>query len=508
MRNILHLRSVTRNVCDTIFQMGKKKLHVIDVSGLSHHRNGWVSYFDDVKAILFVASLSCYDQVMMEEEGVNRMVDSLVLFEEMVNHELLKKKDFIFFLNKKDLFEKKIKKKHIVDYFPQYKGKRGSASQGIKYFNSKFRDQNKTEKAIITHITCCTDTKVMEVIVSAVLTSILGSQMDKERKEYERYKEEPKLLLLGSSDSGKSTLLKQLKILHGGGFGEKEKELSRKRIIGGIFRAITTLVNSIAEFELMHVKESYQELLLWYEDWNGAEMPITPEILAKTKAAWSEGTVRGIFESGKVLLPDTTSYFMDSIDRILAPSYSPTNSDILNLRTVTQSVSDTVFQVDGQRLHVLDVSGLSHHRNGWMSYFEDVHSVIFVASLSSYDQMMVEEPDVNRMVDSIVLFEEMVNHKMLKNKFFILFLNKKDLYEQKIRRKDIVNYFPNYKGKKGSLSQGIKYFEAKFRDQNKFPKEIVTHITCCTDSEIMKVIIQGVLTSIMSGQMKAAGFST
>ena len=48
-----------------------------------------------------------------------------------------------------------------------------------------------------------------------------------EKKIYEEYLAEPKLLILGSSDCGKSTLLKQMKILHGKGFnnGEKEKAL-------------------------------------------------------------------------------------------------------------------------------------------------------------------------------------------------------------------------------------------------------------------------------------------
>jgi hypothetical protein len=138
---------------------------------------------------------------------------------------------------------------------------------------------------------------------------------------------------------------------------------------------------------------------------------------------------------------------MGELDRITAQSFTPTDQDLLNLRTVTQVVSDTVFQISGETLHVFDVSGLSHHRNGWISYFDDVNCVIFVASLSCYDQNMVEEEGVNRMVDSVVLFENMINHPLLKSTQFILFLNKKDVYEKKVQTKNIVDYFPNYKGR-------------------------------------------------------------
>lgn len=63
-----------------------------------------------------------------------------------------------------------------------------------------------------------------------------------EKKLFLKYKAEPKLLILGSSDSGKSTLLKQLKIIHGNGFTDAEKELSKCGIIHNIITALATLL--------------------------------------------------------------------------------------------------------------------------------------------------------------------------------------------------------------------------------------------------------------------------
>ncbi|KAJ3335088.1 hypothetical protein HDU91_002371, partial [Kappamyces sp. JEL0680] len=85
---------------------------------------------------------------------------------------------------------------------------------------------------------------------------------------------------------------------------------------------------------------------------------------------------------------------MAKIEECCSEGYKPSHegrpalltADILKLRTVTQSISDTVFKVQSKNIHFIDVSGLKHHRKAWLSYFDDVHSILFVVSLSSYDQ--------------------------------------------------------------------------------------------------------------------------
>jgi hypothetical protein len=71
---------------------------------------------------VFVASLSAYDQMMIENNTKNRMEDSLELFASISNNPLLAKMQFILLLNKRDLFEEKITKSSIIDYFPDYPG--------------------------------------------------------------------------------------------------------------------------------------------------------------------------------------------------------------------------------------------------------------------------------------------------------------------------------------------------------------------------------------------------
>ncbi|KAJ3205268.1 hypothetical protein HK099_000872, partial [Clydaea vesicula] len=81
----------------------------------------------------------------------------------------------------------------------------------------------------------------------------------------------------------------------------------------------------------------------------------------------------------------------------------------------------------------------------WVPYFaSNVTAIIFIAAISSYDQFMEEEPETNRLVDSLKLFTDVCNHKLLKESSMILFLNKYDLFIQKITYSSINKYFPEF----------------------------------------------------------------
>ncbi|KAJ3325396.1 Guanine nucleotide-binding protein G(t) subunit alpha-3 [Boothiomyces sp. JEL0866] len=263
--------------------------------------------------------------------------------------------------------------------------------------------------------------------------------LKEEKKAYEKYLKEPKLLILGSSDCGKSTLLKQMKILHGNGFNEFEKKAARDNIRTNLINALTQMLKCTPL-----QSEDKNNFLSFSEDWPTPDNAIPKEMVDTVKRLWEIPEVKASCKDLK--LPETTPFFFNAVERLSEAQYSPTDEDILNLRTVTQCVSETIFNINGSNFHFFDVSGLRHHRKAWFSYFEHVTTVLFVASISSYDQNLVEDPTVNRMVDSLVLFEQIANHKLMAKPQFVLFFNKKDLYEVKIKQVGIREFFPEYDG--------------------------------------------------------------
>lgn len=95
-----------------------------DVGGQRSQRRKWVYCFEDVRAVLFVVALSGFDMTLLEDTTVNRLEESLNLFEQIVNNRWFKEASFVLFLNKLDLFREKImcSSRQLSAFFPDYKG--------------------------------------------------------------------------------------------------------------------------------------------------------------------------------------------------------------------------------------------------------------------------------------------------------------------------------------------------------------------------------------------------
>ena len=97
---------------------------------------------------------------------------------------------------------------------------------------------------------------------------------------------------------------------------------------------------------------------------------------------------------------------------------------------------------------MVDVGGQRSERRKWIHCFESVTSIIFVTSLSEYDQVLLEEKNQvrkwiqitisptdgsqNRMAESLVLFESVINSRWFLCTSIILFLNKIDIFKNKL----------------------------------------------------------------------------
>lgn len=92
-----------------------------------------------------------------------------------------------------------------------------------------------------------------------------------------------------------------------------------------------------------------------------------------------------------------TEYFLDALPRILTDDYLPSDADISRCYTVTTGVHPVTFVIDGsQPFTLFDVGGRRSERRKWlwMDCFRNAGIVIFVASLDTYNEGLLEYPAV------------------------------------------------------------------------------------------------------------------
>jgi len=316
------------------------------------------------------------------------------------------------------------------------------------------------------------------------------------QNEKQQFDSEIKLLLLGAGESGKSTIAKQMKIIHLDGFPEKER-LSYKTIIySNVFLSLHALINATKDMNIPLTSESATAAARFADEPSLVES-LSPEIAKDIKCLWSDPGIRKAYErQNEFQLNDSAEYYLNAIDRLAAPDYIPTEQDVLRSRAKTTGVIETEFVVGKIKFRMVDVGGQRSERKKWMHCFQDVTAVIFCVAVSEYDLKLNEDDQVNRMHESLKLFQEICNSKWFLDTSMILFFNKNDLFTEKIKKVDLKVCFPEYTGG-CNYDQAIAFIKEKFTSLNENPKkQIYTHVTCAMDTHNMEVVF-GVVKEII-----------
>lgn len=318
-----------------------------------------------------------------------------------------------------------------------------------------------------------------------------------------------KLLLLGAGESGKSTIVKQMKIIHEDGFsGEDVKQYkpvvysNTIQSLAAIVRAMDTLGIEYGDKERKADAKMVCDVVSRMEDTE----PFSAELLSAMMRLWGDSGIQECFNrSREYQLNDSAKYYLDSLDRIGAADYQPTEQDILRTRVKTTGIVETHFTFKNLHFRLFDVGGQRSERKKWIHCFEDVTAIIFCVALSGYDQVLHEDETTNRMHESLKLFDSICNNKWFTDTSIILFLNKKDIFEEKIKKSPLTICFPEYTGP-NAFTEAVAYIQAQYESKNKSPhKEIYTHVTCATDTNNIQFVFDAVTDVIIAKNLRGCG---
>mmetsp|Transcript_6665 Transcript_6665/g.8771 ORF Transcript_6665/g.8771 Transcript_6665/m.8771 type:complete len:357 (-) Transcript_6665:257-1327(-) len=352
---------------------------------------------------------------------------------------------------------------------------------------------------------------------------ICGSRLSAEQKEalrkskevdqaneeaFKKEQEKIKLLLLGAGESGKSTIFKQMKVLYGAPLTDDERRQITPVVYNNTISAMKILVDQTYNFgyeEQVEAQDGLKKISLLDDN-----ADIDMEVGQAIKDLWSDpGILKTWDRRNEFQIVESVKYYFNEIDRIMQPDYMANQQDLLYARVRTSGIVTERYMIDGSVFEMYDVGGQRNERKKWIHCFDDVTAVIFVAALSEYDQALFEDASTNRMVEAIELFAEICNNRYFHNSSMILFLNKRDLFAEKIMIKDIksVLHFSDFPGGLGDFEVGVQYFLNQFLKVNQNPERVIYHhVTCATDTQNVQVVFNACKDIILRGNLKDSGF--
>jgi len=304
-----------------------------------------------------------------------------------------------------------------------------------------------------------------------------------------------KLLLLGTGDSGKSTFLKQMKMLHKDGFSTREiiqfQIVLQENLLTSMQRILVNDQVSIPKA----MKEDKKCVL---------EAQSLMQCVENIQRLWADESVKNAYENRSELciqIPSTSDYFFENAKRIAAEDFLPTPEDIFRAKLKTTGISEITFTSEGVEITIVDVGGQRSERRKWLHCFDDVTSVIYLAALDEYNMRLEEDNDTNRLEESLRLFGEMTASQFFRPASWILFLNKSDIFKDKIAKWPLKNYFSDCSTY--DYEQSVEYIKKKYEEQFKGSR-LYSHITCAIDTQNCKRVFTAVKDTILMNALNAA----
>uniref|UniRef100_A0A0W0EZX8 Guanine nucleotide-binding protein alpha-4 subunit n=1 Tax=Moniliophthora roreri TaxID=221103 RepID=A0A0W0EZX8_MONRR len=157
-------------------------LFLIVIPSATRYQESWVPFFDDVDAIIFLAPISGFDQVLAEDRTINRLEDSVLLWKSVCSNKLLANVDLVLFLNKCDILEQKLSSGvRLAKYVRSYGDRPNDMENVSKYLRSKFsaihREYSPNPRKFYAFCTSVTDTATTAGIIASVRDMVIRQHL-------------------------------------------------------------------------------------------------------------------------------------------------------------------------------------------------------------------------------------------------------------------------------------------------------------------------------------------
>ncbi|KAF5351154.1 hypothetical protein D9756_008283 [Leucocoprinus leucothites] len=254
---------------------------------------------------------------------------------------------------------------------------------------------------------------------------------------------------------------------------------------------------------------------------------------------WHDPGVREVLKRRKIRLEEGSGFFLNDLQRVASLRYMPSDDDVLKARLKTVGVAEYRFEMEvpmsrdtGTEWRIVDVGG-SRSQQLHITYHTYTHptptvdAIIFLAPISAFDQVLSEDRTVNRLEDSVLLWKAVCSNKLLANVDLVLFLNKCDILDQKLKSGvRLAKYVRSYQDRDNDLDTVSKCewpqffmpdlvadgrvrvvdmrskFSAIHREHSPNPRKFYAFCTSVTDTTTTSGIIASVRDMVIRQHLK------
>jgi len=206
------------------------------------------------------------------------------------------------------------------------------------------------------------------------------------REERRRKRNEVRLLLLGAGESGKSTFVKQMRIINNVVFTPLERQQFRQLIHVSLIRGLQVVLAARKQLGIPLERgdlEQPSEMVLLFDSYESINPENIGDLAVLAKRLWRDKGVKETFSRrSEFQVVDSVGYFLDNLDRVSRRDYEPSNQDILYARRTTQEVSEFRVKINKMDFVFLDVGGQRSQREKWFKLFsQGTFEIITIAYL-------------------------------------------------------------------------------------------------------------------------------
>jgi len=350
----------------------------------------------------------------------------------------------------------------------------------------------------------CFKKKTSEDVQNEKVSKSIEAQIKDDRKRQEN---QIKLLLLGTGASGKSTFLKQLKVLHKDGFSATEIDQFKESLPLNAVQSMQKLVQAHvdAQTKVSSGTKAKMEQLL-------ATTELDEEIASIIKEMWERKDIKDLFARRNELnlqVESASPYYFEHVGRFASQSFLPNQEDMLRARIKTTGIRELHFTIKEVEFTIVDVGGQRSERRKWIHCFDNVTSIIYLAALDEYDMKLEEDNRTNRMEESLQLFGEVSGSQFFADKeiSWILFLNKSDLFREKLTSRPISNYFKDFPvEKKEDFEASVHFIQDLYEKKYRGQTSLYCYTTCAIDTQNCEKVFSAVRDTVLTGALEEAGF--